>query len=398
MKKIYIPARQAFITLITCVLLTFVIATAYAIIKHPPPELFSKLHPYSAEEFPEAIFWQSTCAGIKCNLCPIRCFLPEGARGVCKVYINSGGSLRTLVYARPVTVHVDPIEKKPVYHLLPGSRTFSIATAGCNLGCTFCQNWTISQIYPEQEKGIKLSPEEIVKKAIESKSLSIAFTYSEPVVFYEYMLETARLAKKAGLKNVMVSAGYINYEPLKKLAPYFDVIKIDLKGFNKKFYKKYVKGDLKYVLATLKYLKEFGVLTEVVNLVVPTLNDDPKEITQMTIWIRENLGADTPVFFSRFTPQYKVRNLPPTPLETLQKAREIALSEGLNFVYIGNVPGIDAENTYCPRCGNIVVGRHGYFLTKYALKGNRCFYCGREIPGVWHKDTENMRRPLEWKL
>ncbi len=284
-----------------------------------------------------------------------------------------------------MSVHIDPIEKKPVYHMLPGSRIFSIATVGCNLKCSFCQNWEISQCYPEEVKNPTkiLTPEEVVAAAIANNCNSIAYTYSEPIVFYEYVLDTAKLAKEKGLKNVLVSAGYINPEPLKKLAPYFDVIKIDLKGFNKQFYRKIVGGDLEYVLAALKELKKQGVMTEIVNLVVPTLNDDMAEITKMCEWIYNNMGPDTPLFFSRFTPQYKLANLPTTPIETLEKAREIALKSGLRYVYIGNVPGHPGENTYCPKCGRVLIRRYGYAVLENNIRKGRCVFCMEKIPGIW---------------
>jgi len=284
-------------------------------------------------------------------------------------------------------VHIDPIEKKPVYHMLPGSRIFSIATVGCNLRCSFCQNWEISQCYPEQAKtfGQILTPEQVVDAAIKNGCNSIAYTYSEPAVFYEYMIDTAKLAKEKGLRNVMVSAGYINPEPLKELAPYFDVIKIDLKGFNEGFYRKTVGGDLRYVLDTLRELKKLGVMTEVVNLVVPGLNDDMAQIKRMCGWIYENMGPDTPVFFSRFTPQYRLSNLPATPIETLEKAREIALGSGLRYVYIGNVPGHPGENTYCPDCGRILIHRYGYAILENNIRAGKCVFCAKIIPGIWDK-------------
>lgn len=323
--------------------------------------------------------------GVQCELCPFRCFLPEGSRGICRVRMNVGGRLRTLVYGQPVSVHIDPIEKKPVYHMFPGSRIFSIATVGCNLRCSFCQNWEISQCNPEEAKTAAqiLTPEQVVDAAIANNCDSIAYTYSEPIVFYEYVLDIARIAKQKGLRNVLVSAGYINREPLRKLAPYFDVIKIDLKGFNEQFYRKVVGGDLKYVLATLKELHDLGVLTEVVNLVVPSLNDDMQEITRMCKWIDDNLGPDTPLFFSRFTPQYRLGNLPATPIERLEKARKIAMDAGLRYVYIGNVPGHPGENTYCPDCGRMLIHRYSYTIMENNIKNGKCIFCGKKIPGIW---------------
>lgn len=356
------------------------------IVRLPPPKTF-KPTPSSHRSLHPARWWEIKGSGVRCQLCPFGCFLPEGGRGRCRVRTNLGNELFTLVYAYPVALHIDPIEKKPVYHLLPGSGAFSLATAGCNLRCKFCQNWTISQVYPEEIKGQTLTPQDIVKQAKESGCRSIAYTYTEPIIFYEYVHETASLARQNSLYNVLVSAGYINREPLKELAPLFDIIKIDLKGFNPHFYRQIVGGELKYVLDTLVTIRESGVLTEVVNLVVPTLNDNPEEIRAMCRWLKTNLGADTPLFFSRFTPQYRLSNLPPTPLLTLERARETALEEGLNFVYLGNVPGHPGENTYCPECHKLLIHRYGYAVLEYHLQNNRCAYCGRTIPGIWYKNT-----------
>ncbi len=353
---------------------------------YPPPQTVSGIFPADGTRIRQAEWSKMDCLGVQCTLCPFRCFLPEGARGICRVRINVAGRLKTLVYAQPVSVHIDPIEKKPVYHMLPGSRIFSIATVGCNLRCSFCQNWEISQSYPEEAKGEGreiMTPRQVVDAAIESGCNSIAYTYSEPVVFYEYVIDTAKLAKEKGLRNVMVSAGYINPEPLEKLAPYFDVIKIDLKGFNERFYRKTVGGDLRYVLDTLKELKKLGVMTEVVNLIVPGLNDDMAEIKRMCEWIYSNMGPDTPVFFSRFTPQYRLGNLPATPIETLEKAREIALGTGLRYVYLGNVPGHPGENTYCPGCGRVLIRRYGYAILENNIRDGRCVFCAEKIPGIW---------------
>lgn len=378
MKKIG-PYLFLFLNIIFC----FAVVSIVAI--YPPPETLSSLMPIDEVKVRQADWETQDCQGVQCQLCPFRCFLPEGARGICRVRMNVGGKLKTLVYAQPVSVHIDPIEKKPVYHMLPGTGIFSIATVGCNLRCSFCQNWEISQCYPEEARGTGqiLTPEQVVDAAIKNRCRSIAYTYSEPIVFYEYVLDTARLAKQKGLRNVLVSAGYINPEPLEKLAPYFDVIKIDLKGFNKEFYRKVVGGNLDYVLRTLKELKRLGVLTEVVNLVVPTLNDDMDEITEMSKWIYDNLGPDTPLFFSRFTPQYQLGNLPPTPIETLEEARSIALKTGLRYVYIGNVAGHPAENTYCPNCKNVLVQRYGYEILKNNIRSGQCIFCKEKIPGVW---------------
>ncbi|MCM8770984.1 MAG: AmmeMemoRadiSam system radical SAM enzyme [Candidatus Omnitrophica bacterium] len=369
--------------LILCLMVFLVTSVSLGISFLKPPETFNKLFKIDQRYIKEALWWRNICAGVQCQLCPFHCFLPEGSRGICRVRMNSGNKLRTLVYAQPVAVHIDPIEKKPVYHMLPGSSIYSLATVGCNLRCAFCQNWEISQSYPEQARGEIYLPEEVISDALLSGCKSVAYTYSEPTVFYEYVLDTAKLAKEAGLRNVLVSAGYINPEPLKELSKYFDVIKIDLKGFNEKFYRDVVGGHLPFVLNTLLELKKLGILTEVVNLVVPGLNDNLDEIKKMCEWIYVYLGPDTPLFFSRFSPQYKLMNLAPTPIETLEKARDIAMAQGLNYVYIGNVPGHPAENTYCPNCKRIIVRRYGYDVLEVNIKDGRCAFCGRKIPGIW---------------
>ncbi|MBI2193636.1 MAG: AmmeMemoRadiSam system radical SAM enzyme [Planctomycetes bacterium] len=359
----------------------------------------------------EAQFWQSACAGVQCTLCPFECFLPEGARGLCKVRMNSGGRLVTLVYGHPVAVHVDPMEKKPVFHLLPGSLIYSLATVGCNLKCTFCQNWEISQTYPEQAESTSvvpvalkifrtlggrseaqierevmavLSPAQVVEAALNTRCRSVAYTYSEPTVFYEYVVETARLARQKGLRNVLVSCGYVNPQPLRQMARFFDVVKIDLKGFDETFYRRVVGGELKFVLRTLIELKRLGVLTEIVNLVVPSLNDDPRTMTTMCRWILDNLGPDVPLFFSRFAANYQLQNLPSTPIETLDRARQIALETGLHYVYLGNVPGHAGENTYCPACSRVLVRRHGYAVMENLLTLGKCPYDDTPIPGIWY--------------
>ena len=245
---------------------------------------------------------------IQCTLCPKECKLYGGQKGDCGVRVHLDGKLRTLVYGRPCAVHVDPVEKKPVYHLLPGSKAFSIATAGCNLHCKFCQNWEISQKDPEETANYVMPPRDVVSNALASGSKSIAYTYSEPNVFYEYVLDTAKLAKKSGLKNIVISAGYINPEPLKELSEFLDVYKVDLKAFNNKFYQEICSATLQPVLETLKNLKKMDVWTEIVNLIIPTLNDDLVEIRKMCKWIISELGNDTPVHFHNFIPSISSKN------------------------------------------------------------------------------------------
>ena len=340
---------------------------------------------YSMEKFIKEAKWYRTLPEnrVQCLLCPYNCVLLPGQRGQCGVRENRGGKLYTLVYGRIVAYHIDPIEKKPFYHVLPASGSFSIATAGCNLHCKFCQNWDISQRKPEELDFRLLLPEDIVNLAIKYKCKSIAYTYSEPIVFYELVEDTAKLAKRKGLLNLMVTAGYINEEPLKELCKYIDAANVDLKGFTPEYYQNVVYGDLSTVLNTLKIMKENGVWVEITNLIVPTLNDDPQTIRKMCKWIKENLGPDVPLHFSRFYPMYKLRNLPPTPVSTLEKAVNIAKEEGLNYVYIGNVPGHPMENTYCPKCGHILIKRRGYMILENNIIDGKCKFCGNPIPGIW---------------
>lgn len=320
---------------------------------------------------------------VQCTLCPRRCRLQENMRGDCRVRINLGGKLQTLVYGNPCAVHIDPIEKKPIYHMLPGSLSFSIATAGCNLHCKYCQNWSISQFPPEETENRDMPPDKVVEFAVQGGCKSIAYTYSEPIVFYEYALDTSILAKQKGLKNVIVTAGYINPEPLRELCKWIDAAHIDFKGFTEEFYNEVCSGTLQPVLNTIKIAKEEGVWIELINLIVPTLNDDFNKIKEMCCWIRDNAGNDVPLHFSRFYPMYKLKNLPLTPDETLNKAREIALNTGLNYVYIGNIPGNPGENTYCPQCRKIVIGRIGYSIRENNLSDGKCRFCGYAIPGIW---------------
>jgi pyruvate formate lyase activating enzyme len=280
-------------------------------------------------------------------------------------------------------VHIDPIEKKPLFHFLPGTAIFSIATAGCNFRCKFCQNWQISQVPPEETYNEELSPKEIVEQTLKNNCPSIAYTYTEPSIFYEYMLDTAKIAKIKGIKNMYHSNGSLNQKPVEELSLYLDGANIDLKGFTQEFYSEVCAGYLETVLETLKTLKRNKVWLEITNLVVPTLNDDLDKIKQMCIWIKENLGPDVPLHFSRFWPQYKLTTLNPTPTETLDKARQIAQDAGLNFVYIGNIPGHAAENTYCPGCKKALIQRSGFSVLSNNIINGKCKFCGRQIPGVW---------------
>ena len=332
----------------------------------------------------EALFYQKLDSQkVRCELCPRYCVISPGKKGYCRVRENHKGSLISISYAKPVAVHLDPIEKKPLFHFFPSKQAFSIATAGCNLNCKFCQNWDISQGQPERLNYTALEPQELVNKALASGAPVIAFTYTEPTVFYEYMLDICRIARSRGLKNVMHSNGYINEEPLRGLAKYLDAANIDLKGFKEEYYAKICEGSLEPVLKSLKILKEEGVHLEITNLVLTGFNDDPESITKMCLWIRDNLGAGTPLHFSRFFPMYKLLGLNPTPVETLEKLRKIALDCGLKYVYIGNVPGHTGENTYCPKCKRVVIKRVGYIVEEINLVLGACKFCQEKIEGVW---------------
>ena len=319
---------------------------------------------------------------VQCELCPNGCVLDEGQHSKCRARMNKGGVLYSLVYGKPCAVHVDPIEKKPFSHFLPGTTAFSIATAGCVLSCKFCQNWQISQARPEDTDTYDLPPDEVVRKAMFYECRSISYTYTEPTVFYEYMYDTAVIAKKYDIKNTMHSCGYINEKPLRKLSKYMNAANIDLKGFTEDFYNRICNGSLKPVLNSLVVLKQEGVWLEITNLVLPTLNDDMKTIREMCKWIKKNLGVDTPIHFSRFYPQYKLDNLPPTPLETITEARKTAMDVGLKYVYIGNIRN-EGENTYCPKCKKMLIEREGYFVKQNNIANGKCKFCSTSIAGVW---------------
>jgi len=335
------------------------------------------------ENLKEAMFYEKLSGGyVRCNLCPRHCILANKQIGYCRARENIGGKLYSLTYGKIAALHLDPVEKKPFFHVLPGSKIFSIATTGCNLRCLYCQNWDIAQVFPWKVRTINMTPSEVVQKALKSGAQGIAFTYNEPIVFYEYMLDIAKEAKKAGLKTLVVSAGYIEKEPLKELLKYITAFKVDLKGFNEKFYREVIGGKLQPVLETLKTIKESGTWLEIVYLIIPGKNDNEKEIREMARWIKENLGPDVPLHFSRFYPMYKLKNLPPTPIEAVKKLRKIATEEGLHFVYTGNIPDIEGQTTFCPKSKKPVIIRNGFLVVKNDLKDGEC-PDGEKIPGIW---------------
>lgn len=319
---------------------------------------------------------------VKCELCPWLCVIKQDKRGMCGVRKNVEGKLYSLVYSRPCAVHVDPIEKKPLYHFMPGARAFSIATIGCNFFCEFCQNWQISKADANNINKIyeELEPKKVIELCKKHNCNIMSYTYTEPTIFYEYMLDIAKLAKKNNIKNTIVSNGYINEAPLRELCKFLNGANIDLKAFTNEFYKRVCKGTLEPVLKSLKILKEEGVWLEVTNLIVPGLNDDLGKIEEMCKWISKELGRDVPLHFSRFHPDYKMTDKEPTPMETLEKARKIA-EKYLDYVYLGNIGG--ESNTQCPKCKGTVIQRGIFSPSENKAKNGKCPKCGERIAGVW---------------
>ncbi|MGQ9619653.1 MAG: AmmeMemoRadiSam system radical SAM enzyme [Bacteroidales bacterium] len=330
-----------------------------------------------------AMFQEETPRGIMCRICPNECELKEGELSKCNNRRVIKSKLYTMAYGNPCSVNIDPVEKKPLYHFFPGTRAYSIATAGCNLACLNCQNWSISQTSPDKTRNIPLPPEEVVDQCLKLKCKSIAYTYSEPVSFYEYSYDTAILARAAGIKNIYKSNGYINREPLEKLCEVLDGANIDLKSFNESTYLRLSGGKLQPVLDSLKIYRDNGVWLEITNLIVPTWTDKPEEIRNMCRWLYKNGFSNTPLHFSRFYPVYKLEQLPPTPIDILNQAAKIAADEGLKYVYIGNVPGNEMSDTRCPSCNTIVIKRTGYRIDFNKITDGKCPSCGNKIDGVW---------------
>jgi len=333
----------------------------------------------------EALYYSKLEGNIvRCDLCPHHCKIDNNKTGICGVRQNRDGILYSLVYGKAIAVHVDPIEKKPLFHVLPGSRSYSLATVGCNFSCEFCQNSDISQLSSADSRilGESLSAEQVVANAENSGCKSIAYTYTEPTIFYEYALDCAKLAHKKNIKNIFVTNGYICPEPLGDIHPYLDAANVDLKSFDDNFYKKTIGGRLQDVLDSLKLMKKLGIWIEVTSLLIPTYVDSENQLKEIAKFILTELGPDTPWHVSRFYPQYKTTNIPPTPIETLGKAREIGLNMGLRYVYSGNVPGDEGESTYCYNCGNIVIERYGYQIMSINTNEGKCNNCGAVIDGI----------------
>jgi pyruvate formate lyase activating enzyme len=331
-----------------------------------------------------AMFQEETARGIMCRICPNECVLKEGELSKCNNRKVHDSKLYTLAYGNPCSVNVDPVEKKPLYHFLPGSKAFSIATAGCNLVCLNCQNWTISQTSPDKTRNIDLMPQNVVEECLKNSCSSIAYTYSEPITFYEYVFETATLARKSGIKNIFKSNGYINPEPLKKMCGVIDAANIDLKAFSEGTYLKLTGGKLQPVLDSLRVFRDMGVWLEITNLIIPDWTDNLDDIRAMCKWLSNNGFKETPLHFSRFYPLHKLEQLPPTPVEILNAAHKIATEEGLRYVYTGNAPGNEISNTICPSCNSTLVVRQGYRIPSNVIAGGKCNKCGAKIEGVWN--------------
>ena len=334
----------------------------------------------------EALFYEKRGDGsVRCTLCPHYCKIDDGEFGICAVRQNRGGTLYAMSYEKAIATHIDPIEKKPLFHVYPGSKSFSIATVGCNFSCEFCQNHDISQATRDKKGNIPGQPvtaSRVVAMAKNSGCKTIACTYTEPTIYYEYAFDIARGAYEQDVKTVFVSNGYINEEPLRQIAPFLIAANIDLKGWDEQFYQKIVGGSLKRVLGSLRLYKSLGIWLEVTTLVVPTLVDRPDSLREIARFIRDELGAETPWHITRFYPQYKYSEMEPTPLSVLREAREIGLAEGLRYVYNGNTPGDIGENTYCYSCGEMLIERYGFSIIANQLKGDACPKCGTKLDGV----------------
>ncbi|BBO83726.1 AmmeMemoRadiSam system radical SAM enzyme [Desulfosarcina ovata subsp. sediminis] len=322
---------------------------------------------------------------VRCRLCSHQCLIGKDKRGICGVRENRGGVLQTLVYGRLIAAGDDPIEKKPIFHLLPGSRSFSIATVGCNFKCRFCQNADIAQMPSDrggQIAGDPATPQAVVTAARERGCKSISYTYTEPTVFFEFACDTAELAHAQGMKNIFVTNGYMSDDAIERVSPWLDAANVDLKAFSDDFYKKQCGARLEPVKATLRRMKEHGIWVEVTTLIIPGLNDDPEELSRLAAFIAADLGTETPWHVSRFHPTYRLTDREATPVATLLRARDIGIAAGLKYVYTGNIPGRGGEDTLCPGCQQTVIARQGFRILDNHLEAGRCLGCGTPIDGI----------------
>ncbi len=331
----------------------------------------------------EAMFYRREENGaVTCGLCRFNCQITDGCRGICNVRENRGGTLHALTYETICSGQIDPVEKKPLFHMMPGSKTFSIAAMGCNFHCRHCQNFSISQVEKAGVlQGVRITPHDIVQRALASNCSSISYTYTEPTIYFEMAYETARLARQAGLKNIFVSNGYISEEPLNTIAPFLDAANIDLKGFSTDFYRKYVQADLSEVLDSLRLYRSREIWLEITTLIIPGLNDSDIELRALADFIACTLGVDTPWHVSRFHPTYRLTDRPATPVSTLLRARDIGRAAGLRYVYVGNTPGEGGENSSCPFCSTLLIERQGYTVINNRIRSGCCPECHGEIAG-----------------
>ena len=322
---------------------------------------------------------------VRCNLCSHQCIIKDGRKGICGVRENKSGILETLVYNKVIARHIDPIEKKPLFHVSPGSLSYSIATVGCNLKCRFCQNADIAQFPTENRVSIpgkNCTPEDIVEDAFRANCRTIAYTYTEPTVYFELALETAKLAQKKGLKNVFVTNGFMTREAIQMIAPFLDAANVDLKAFSDDFYKTLCSARIEPVKEALMDMKSLGIFVEVTTLLIPGLNDSPDEIDQLASFIANSLGTETPWHISRFHPTYRLTDRPPTPVQTIIDARQRGFKAGLKYVYTGNVPGEEGESTFCYACKKCLIDRYGFQVKKNLIKNSKCPFCDALIDGI----------------
>lgn len=332
----------------------------------------------------EALYYEKLKNGlVRCLVCFRNCLVAPGERGFCRARENRDGTYYSLVHSLPCAVHVDPVEKEPAFHLFPGSEIYCLSTAGCNSRCLFCQNWHISQRSVEETDNVFLPPARVVEEARRRRIPTISFTYAEPIAFYEYVLDTAKLARAEGIKILIHTNGTFNPEPLRELLQYTTAVTVDLKGFTEKFYREITAMELKPVLENIEMIHKSGTWLELVNLVIPTLNDQKEDTERMCSWIKEKIGIEVPLHFTRFHPTYRLRNLPPTPEKTLERMYEIAIAAGLQYVYVGNLPGHRANSTYCPSCGRRLVYRIHFQVLANHIRDGRCSFCKHPIPGIW---------------
>lgn len=332
----------------------------------------------------EAMLYEKLSGGnVRCHLCGHKCKIAPTKRGICGVRENRDGILYSLIYGMVAAENVDPIEKKPFFHVYPGSESLSLSTVGCNFSCTFCQNSDISQMPREsgEIRGRKITPDEIVESAVATGSVTIAYTYTEPTVFFEFAYDIGRIAHDRGIKNVFVTNGFMTVEAIDKISPYLDAANVDLKSFSDDFYRKRCGGRLLPVLNSIRKMKDLGIWVEVTTLIIPTLNDSDEELRQIAEFIL-SVGAEVPWHISRFHPTYKMVNLPVTPVETIHRAAEIGKESGLRYVYSGNVPGDVGENTYCHNCGNLLISRYGFHVNSINLQESRCPKCNTPLDGI----------------